>query len=720
MSNQSTNRFVYFINPNDLLSDEVDYELKLRYLPVDGSLQEKRQILKKALLNEIKKPRQLVSKKSLNQEYPIVLQKLQDLQHTLETGSLEPKHISRLRHYRARIYRINAITREQQRVRTELIASVEGLLDRYGNPEDRRTNFPPSNVRLHFSSDRRQESIERMEQDPTLNFPELPGDNGDTEEQQDLLDIAAGPITQRTSFEDWASSTTVPSNQRAEGQQGPIANRLYLRNQQERTNSPAMLGEELKTEINRMIQETIATQMSEMMAQLRVTVQQLQQPQHRSQTPPRARQLQRTAEVQDLLANAPPPSRNTNTNQRNTIQPNDIHSIEDQTRVIQPINQTQNDWRLSPPLPPPPSSPPRVERQMAGQYPRLQNQPIQQQHVPPMVERSSSWGPRRYANSETSQGPNVDDPRTPSPYRHYAEQRYRHTVPISKWRINFGGDSRGPTVTQFINRVEILARNNNVTDGELLSQANFLFRENSEAEEWYYTFCHKFTSWTNFKYQLRLRFEQPNKDGVIERQILDRRQYPNETFNAFVGAIEKLAQQLTKPMTESRKLEILMSNMRNSYKPFLTFYNIQRIDELVMVCHGLDKSMYHNYTSVIRNRQQQVNCVEEVEEEEFYESEEAEAELNAISRHAPKKMVEKPKEMPIHRQTGAIPKVVNEDQNNILCWNCRQFGHFWRSCEKSKKVFCHFCGYMNTITSKCPNNHMFENQLEKNEPAERS
>ena len=122
------------------------------------------------------------------------------------------------------------------------------------------------------------------------------------------------------------------------------------------------------------------------------------------------------------------------------------------------------------------------------------------------------------------------------------ELRNRWAVPINKWRINFGGDSRGPTVTQFINRVEILAQNNQIPKQELISQANFLLREGSDAEEWYYTCCHKFTDWTTFKHQLRLRFEQPNKDRVVERQILDRRQYPNETFKAFLGAIEKLAQ----------------------------------------------------------------------------------------------------------------------------------------------------------------------------------
>lgn len=303
----------------------------------------------------------------------------------------------------------------------------------------------------------------------------------------------------------------------------------------------------------------------------------------------------------------------------------------------------------------------------------------------------------------------------PVPFNRPFDSRNRWQVPVSKWRINFSGDSRGPTVTQFLNRVEVLARNNRVPDAELLSQANFFFKEGSEAEEWYFTFCHKFTSWAGFKHQLRLRFEQPNKDKVIERQILDRRQHPQETFNAFVSAIEKLAQQLTRPMSEERKLDILTENMRDCYKPFLTIYRIERVEELITICHGLDKSMYRSYSNYTKNKPHQIHNLEEADQELESERDEEE-ELNAIGQAMKrKKPIEKPREKP-KESTGSIPQ---EEQNNILCWNCRQYGHYWRDCDKQKKIFCHFCGQMNYITSNCPNNHRFQTQQE-NENPERS
>lgn len=649
MNSQEMDRIDYYINPNDLLNDEIDYELKLRCLPIDGSLEIKRQRLKHAQLEEVRKPKVLRSKVSIAQEYDAIREKVQDIKHAIQFYP-ESKFISRLRHCRLRVIRANAVTREQGRLKNEFLTEIEDLLDRYGNPLDRRGSQLPPNVHMSMSAVPEPKEQHESNEKSILNFSDIPGvarsaqmskqhieiPNPNEQRESGLLDEAAGGRESSGSIEEELDLLFAEfrqnSQRREETNREPLL--PYRKNQSGIGNPAAVQGDHWKEEINRYIQQALSEQMSALMEKL---------------TPMLANQRASTP--------VPPPS---------------------------------------PPLPPPPpvTPPPQMHR-----HPDRQEQ--FQRVYPNSIASHVSFAGNVEREPEQMIRPNGDP-------------RARWQVPVSKWRINFSGDSRGPTVTQFLNKVEILARNNKITDQELLSQANFFFKENSEAEEWYFTFCHKFTTWARFKHQLRLRFEQPNKDKVIERQILDRRQLPNETFNAFLSAVEKLAQQLTKPLSEERKLDILKENMKDCYKPFLTIYRIERIDELTAVCHELDKSMYRNYGTYPRNRIHQVNNVEEGEQN-WEDEEYVEEEVNAIGQAIRKnKAMQRTKEM-----TNTINQKVPEGEDNVLCWNCRQYGHFWRNCNKQKKIFCHYCGQMNYVTANCPNNHRFPVDQQGNENSER-
>lgn len=669
MESQGGDKLDYYINPNDLLNDELDYELKIRCLPIDGSQETKRQLLKHAQMEEVRKPKILRAKLSIVQEVEAIKGKVQDIKHAIQFFP-EPKYISRLRHCRLRVIRSNAMTREQKRMKDDFLAEIENLLDRYGNPIDRRGSQLPPNLNFDIS----EVAGQNVDAKSLLNFSQISGVNHsvhiqnqntvglDRNDQNEsgLLDEAVGGQESSTSFDEDLNLLFAEFRHNSQRQEQIVQEPLlpYRRNQNVPQNPTGVQGENWKEEINRYIQQALEQQMSALMAKLNPIL-----TNQRASTP------------------VPPPS---------------------------------------PPLPPPPPVDPQPNITSAQQphnqpttAPYLVNleptRPQQRFENPALFQRN-----RVCPNSIASHVSLAGDFEPVQADRPNYDSRNRWQVPVSKWRINFSGDSRGPTVTQFLNKVEILARNNKISDQELLSQANFFFKENSEAEEWYFTFCSKFTTWAGFKHLLRLRFEQPNKDMVIERQILDRRQQPNETFNAFLSSIEKLAQQLTKPLSEERKLNILIENMRDSYKPFLTIYRIERIEELTTICHGLDKSMYRTYSNYPRNRMPQVNNVDEAEQA-WEEEVDQEEELNAIGQAMRRnKISEKPKEL-----ANANPKNVPEVENNILCWNCRQYGHFWRNCDRQKKIFCHFCGQMNYLTANCPNNHRFPSSQQGNEESGR-
>lgn len=649
MNSQFSSRLDYYINPGDLQTDEVDYELKLRCLPIDGTLQVRCQRLRQAQLEEVRRPKTLRVKKSIQEEYGTVKAKVQDIKHALQFYP-EPKLISRLRHCRLRIQRSNAVTRDQVRIRNEFLSEIESLLDHYGDPMDRiGTQLPPNIHRNHSRVSEQEHGEEAGLLDEAIGGESSHASEGLQEGLDRLLE-------------------DVRNHSHRQGQDSLLPNRGNPYIPPNSNNLPTIPMENFKEEINQYIQQAITQQMATLIEKL---------------TP--------------MLTN------------RMTSTPTTTGSpVTPQARPAAPPSQP-TPWSQLPPMqPPPPPSPPTPP-------PPPPPTPLPSAPVPQQPSRVRQQNPRydRYPNSLASHVSLAGD-FDPVPFiRPPFDPRNRWQVPVSKWRINFSGDSRGPTVTQFLNRVEVLARNNRVSDDELLSQANFFFKEGSEAEEWYFTFCNKFISWAGFKHQLRLRFEQPNKDRVIERQIIDRRQQPHETFNAFASAIEKLAQQLTRPMSEERKLDILTDNMRDGYKPFLTIYRIDRVEELITICHGLDKSMYRSYSNFPKNRPPQINHLEESEQEFESEHGQHEEELNAIGQTMKRKKTME------SGSTGETPRIPQDGQNNILCWNCRQYGHYWRDCDKQKKIFCHFCGQMNYITSNCPNNHRFQSQQE-NEKSERS
>lgn len=536
----------------------------------------------------------------------------------------------------------------------DLLGDVEVLLDRYGNPEDRRGGDDRLDLHMYYSQEANREEnqhnvgptetelqsqvgIQSSAQHRTGAIPKSTRRSSDIDETEYRVESGAQSLEMMRSTGYRLDPETLVVDQQSNhhdklqssvrmGESSihtplthePLLSRRKEEFHQTKTGSDMSQLDKMKDEINQYIQNALSQQMSALMNKLEPLI-----------------------------------------NQRSSITP-----------------------------PPPPPTPPSVH---------------------------GSRRSERYPNSVASRVSEAEDFVYHGPSRPLGGgSQNRWQVPANKWRIYFSGDNRGPTVTQFLNRVEILARNNNVSEHELLSQANFFFKEGSEAEEWYYTFCQKFNSWTTFKHQLRLRFEQPNKDNVIERQILDRRQLPHETFNAFMTAIEKLVQQLTKSMPEARKLEILMENMKDCYKPFLTMYRIERIEDLVAICHSLDRSMYRSYANYSRNRSHHVNMLDESEEENDQEKT-VDDELNAISQViSRKKMTEKAqKEQMKSTEDRGTPQAI-ESEGNILCWNCRQFGHFWRNCSKSKKIFCHFCGNMNYVVSNCPGNHRFNSSENEN------
>lgn len=231
--------------------------------------------------------------------------------------------------------------------------------------------------------------------------------------------------------------------------------------------------------------------------------------------------------------------------------------------------------------------------------------------------------------------------------------------------------------------------------------AHLLFRD--DAYIWNTTYEERFQSWETLVNCLKMRYDNPNRDRIIREEMRNRKQRPNERFSAFLTEMETLAKRMRTKMPEAEKFNIVIENMKMSYKRRLALEPIHSIEHLAQLCYrfdALDSTLY-NPRPVIRNPSlNQIDAEDEdIGNEKWTEENE---EVCAIRT----KMA---------RTTLTQAKQSNTDEEKtprttaVTCWNCRRSGHIWRECDKRKTIFCHMCGQADTTAFRCSNNHNVSN-----------
>lgn len=749
-----------YINPNDLLPDEVLYELQLRGLNMSRApVVEQRGLLRNMQLEELRSPRLIKSNKTILDELAVIQVKLITIRQEFELQGPRQCLLSRLRHVRLRILRLNAIDAEQEKIKEDLLDEIEFLFDHFGNPDDRT----PVMVGERLGD---QEEQVRVPRNPSLEFPPFPNIARSSE-------TGAIPKTNR-STQSWMPPSGL-KRQRVAFQSDQSERPLGTTNPF-LLNDPSYPAKQTSQILDRQSNQPVVSSSIR-----QADFEAIRQPNLRSSplldinsevagfsspsSPPRSTPfigLRREGESDrpsapplaenngrqshPALSDQPPtppvmefqnespetPTIGDNTRLRaevsrivENVLTNQLEGM--MIRVVQGMQDLQNrrsylndDRRTDNP-------------NINPNFGVAASSGLMEQNAPPQgairhqqtQETMLNRNHLRNATSTPVQRNERDVGQHLDPYAQSGEGRtsyqrsdnsgtdhrmYQNRIPINKWQIKFSGDPKGMSAVEFLKRVEVLARNNQVSETELLSKANFLFRPESVAEIWYYTFSHKFASWETLKYHLRLRFEVPNKDKVIEREIRERKQMPNGTFVTFMGEVERLCQQLSKPMTERTKMSILIDNMRDWYRPHLAFIDTEgiNIETLCNLCYELDKSVYRSYAQ--RPRSYQVHCLDETDWPETPELENAE--INAIDRGKSRRPTRTEDRMEVAAENAGTVS------NPILCWNCRQFGHFWKDCTRNKRVFCHMCGQPEVIAMNCPNIHRNGQMRPKNESGE--
>lgn len=275
---------------------------------------------------------------------------------------------------------------------------------------------------------------------------------------------------------------------------------------------------------------------------------------------------------------------------------------------------------------------------------------------------------------------------------------------IEKWP-KFTGDSNAVPVTDFLRQISILCRSYDITKNELRMHAHLLFKDS--AYVWFTTYEEKFTSWEVLEAYLKMRYDNPNRDRIIREEMRARKQRPTELFSAYLTDMEMLAQRMIKKMSEAEKFEIIVENMKLTYKRRLALEPIHSIEHLAQLCFKFDALESNLYTCSAPPRPtiHQVEC-EDDNAEDPITSDDLE-EIYALKAKIGKSFG-RPK--PNLDNSGEKPK-------QVLCWNCQRVGHLRKDCDKRKTIFCHICGLTDTTAYRCPNKHDLgqKEELPKNE-----
>lgn len=256
-------------------------------------------------------------------------------------------------------------------------------------------------------------------------------------------------------------------------------------------------------------------------------------------------------------------------------------------------------------------------------------------------------------------------------------------IRVDKLGLNFSGDPKGLRVMDFIKRLEIMQAQYNIPWSEVLR--DFAFLVSGQAREWYWLHrqSNVYTDWVGLKEALISQYQTPQSKFDILRDLLERKQRPNESINSYFHEMGILRSRLLQPIYEYEMIKILRGNIREDIKRHVYQMTISSVEQLRIECIEAERNFPRRENRAVTFPQRPIRQVNEIYDE-IYE-----------------KPVEVPEEN-IGEELSAI-RIQSQIRVPIICWNCREKGHVFMDCPvEVRKLFCYRCGKPDTVTPKCP------------------
>lgn len=325
-------------------------------------------------------------------------------------------------------------------------------------------------------------------------------------------------------------------------------------------------------------------------------------------------------------------------------------------------------------------------------------------------------------------------------FRDASEPRHK----IHKWNAKFSGDGHGLSLNEFLSRVEMFVRAENVSEIVLISNFHLLLR--GRAERWFWSNQCDFRSWNSLLRKLKEEYLPRNYEFLLREEILNRIQLEGEQFSHFITDMKMLFSRAYPPLEERFKIYAVQKNILPDYSLQMATLDFDSLDELVRMCRRLDESKflverrgmsrhitqkflvepscfpdnYSNKNSLSRDRRVHFNTnrssirpVNSLESRDYDdEGSDYGSDRNFESRHRWREAECNLNDESDSQLENVAEISQNESSNTSQfymrseCWNCSSNEHGYRECPKQRmRVFCYECGELGVTSKMCKNYH---------------
>lgn len=293
------------------------------------------------------------------------------------------------------------------------------------------------------------------------------------------------------------------------------------------------------------------------------------------------------------------------------------------------------------------------------------------------------------------------------PVQNQRPDRFRKTVPVYQWRVSFSGDSKGVHLYDFLSKISMYKRSEQITDEDLLLSIGHLLT--GKALQWYVAEGDMYHSLPALVDAMRRRFLPPDYDYRLQLEISNRQQKTSESFAEYMTHMKSLFKCLSVPMTEAQQVCILKKNLLQKYAIGVANAPDGSLARLCEICERLD-DVFNRDSNLTMPFQETVSKFSRPFNRSYGNYREA----NVIDVDCDSKSdsAEEQELCAMHASRRSNtnkfirPRSSNNDavksSSSIECWNCKQNGHVFNDCSKPQlNRFCFKCGNPDVIVNNC-------------------